>query len=77
MQRTILVCDVCGTEQGQGNHWFVITLIDAPRRLMLGPLGSEDSILGENKLVLHLCGEGCVTKTVSEFLGTRQARRDG
>jgi hypothetical protein len=71
MIRTVYACDLCGAEQATTNHWFAAVLIDAPRRIFIGPLGSEDSILGENKRVFHLCGEACATKKVSEFLGAK------
>lgn len=73
MKREVFVCDVCYTERVQTNHWFAVVTIEAPRRLIIGPLGSEVTIVGvgENKQVAHLCGEACVAKKVSEFLGAK------
>ena len=68
MEKRILVCDECLTEKGQGNHWFVAVTIDNPRRLLIGPLGSEDSIIGQGKQVAHLCGFKCTLKRTSDFL---------
>lgn len=71
MIRTVYACDLCGTEQAQTNHWFAVVTIEAPRRLMIGPLGSEDSVIGQGKQVQHLCGEACASRRVSEFLGAK------
>ena len=71
MIRTVLVCDLCQREQAQGeNHWFSIVTSKAPRQLMIGPVGSEATLLGENRQIVHVCGEGCAMKRFGEFSRT-------
>jgi len=68
MKREIFSCDVCGAEQAQTNHWFVAYI--EGRRLTLQPLaGNEAGRSGAQQF--DLCGEACVAKKVSEFLGAK------
>jgi hypothetical protein len=72
-QRIINVCDVCGAEQQQANHWFsiVVTRLDGKGvMLTLAALGSLFEP-HENDVLFDLCGETCALKKVSEFLGMR------
>jgi len=68
-QRTIYSCDQCGAEQAQTNHWFVAYI--EGQRLTLQPLhGNEAGRAGAKRF--DLCGEACVVRKVSEFLGAMQ-----
>jgi hypothetical protein len=69
MKREIYQCDQCSAEQQQTNHWFVVYI--EGRKLTLQPLvGNEAGRSGAQRF--DLCGEACVAKKVSEFLGGAQ-----
>lgn len=60
----------CTHEKGSTNHWFVAIKI-------LGALTIKQWAGAQTAdHVLHLCGESCVQKVVSEFL-SNQPRRNG
>jgi hypothetical protein len=75
---TRTVCDVCGKEKGETNHWWRINSIAGS--ISLEPAESSDKpvfgVLPANlptvceKRTLDLCGQSCVLKMVSEFMGT-------
>lgn len=60
----------CPHVKGENNHWFLA--IKVLGSLTIRPWTSAVSF----DHALHLCGESCVQKTVSEFL-TSQSRRNG
>jgi hypothetical protein len=65
-ERRIFICDLCGQEQRQDNHWFESKVIG--EALILAPMGKmpwQDA----GTAVQHLCGEGCTMRRLSEFLG--------
>lgn len=68
MQKTILICDQCGNEHRESNNWFVGVSIESPPRLMIGPIGCEDTVVGQGKRVNHLCGIACALKRTNDFL---------
>jgi len=60
-------CDGCGREKGEANKWWVMEI--RLRILFLQPLAvAELDGLKVNMLVL--CGHECVSKKVSQFMGS-------
>jgi hypothetical protein len=66
VRKEIFTCDVCGAEKKEANHWWMAQI--SSRQFLLWPwdTGARD------KGILHLCGEACVLKRLSEFLGGNQ-----
>lgn len=57
-----IVCDICGKQKQETNHWFVVSLS-----------GNRISIMGRQHVsdgdrVFDCCGESCVMNRVSELL---------
>lgn len=57
------VCDVCGAQRKEANHWF---LLDTTTKTMV--ITKWDDKLAET-VDCHLCGEGCLYAKVSEVVG--------
>jgi hypothetical protein len=65
MTRVVTICDSCGEERKESNHWWLIYPNDEDE-LVIQPLkhiGTRTSIKEK-----HLCGESCVIKAVSDFM---------
>jgi hypothetical protein len=62
IQQTIM-CDICGTQKRQANHWFVARNESGELRIS----GWNPSRLASAG-AKHLCGETCSLKFVSHFL---------
>lgn len=61
--QTQYTCDVCGKPKGATNHWYALTI---ERFVMkVWPFGVGHDIAG----ALHICGEACLLKKISERLG--------
>ena len=72
-------CDGCGADKREANHWWALG-IDG-RNLILGTLESYES--GCNELLspwpdaaMILCGQDCVTKKISAFMGAQVRASD-
>jgi len=68
---TKTICDGCGAEKKSENHWWRIVPSGAELRVM--PL--ERTIVFSERLAddgYVLCGEFCVTKKVSEWMGAQK-----
>ena len=55
-------CDMCGIMRTPSNHWWLIK-IDAKGF----SLSEWDTKKAKLKTIKHLCGQGCVHKTVDKF----------
>jgi hypothetical protein len=66
-------CDVCQTQKKDTNHWWLMWIreVDEPRfevpAMELTPWNTS----ALDKAAIHLCGEACVAKKVSEFLNAK------
>jgi hypothetical protein len=56
-------CDVCKKPKGEANHWFLARR-NASGNLTFGVWSLGDA---REENTIHLCGEQCVQKKVSEF----------
>ncbi len=65
MKQESFTCDVCGTVKGPANHWWLFG-IEGGRFAVFGPW---DSRISDSEL--HICGEACATKKLSEFMGRK------
>lgn len=74
---TKCVCDGCGKIKGDANKWLL-----GYDFLLLNPKGSDVSFFGVaawsdnaayRRGVLHLCGDGCMQKMMSEHLAKQKA----
>lgn len=65
MTRLVHVCDVCGQEQHETNHWWTLTIQHRKdgNILQLAPLGS---IVPQDES-FDLCGMQCMLGKVSEY----------
>lgn len=75
MEQTILVCDVCGVQKGETNHWLLaVTRPPTPEEpgeegIAFGPL--DASLIDPPSLKLeHICGHACAIKRFSQWLET-------
>lgn len=59
---TQYTCDVCGKPKGATNHWYALVI--TKREMTISQWGFCQQA-GE----LHICGEACLLKKISERLG--------
>ena len=59
-------CDVCDKAKGEANHWFLASV--SPTAISIFGWNEGDSARRE---AIHLCGERCVLRKVSEFIATK------
>ena len=69
MTKTVYICDGCGAEKGETNHWFAVKLwpesVEQPApRLEIRSF--DDAGLNPQ----HYCGQACLIKRVSGFIGS-------
>jgi hypothetical protein len=70
-KKEVYVCDVCGTERKEANHWFTawdsgvcdFNGMSAGYAIVIAKWGAH---VGED--VKHLCGQACVHKFVDEYM---------
>ncbi len=62
---TVVSCDVCSSQKGADNHWWIAWTSheDGVPEMHVAALKFPS---GPD--VMYLCGEQCVTKTVSKFM---------
>jgi hypothetical protein len=64
------VCDRCGAQKKDTNHWFKV---DKGQNLFFLWMGDPESVRNRvndtGRLLLDLCSESCVLKALSEFMG--------
>ncbi len=65
MKQESFTCDVCGAVKGRTNHWWKMD--DDYPTLQIVPWNIEP----EGERFLHICGEACATKKLSEFMGRK------
>lgn len=58
------LCDVCGKQKESSNHWW-IAYVDGGFGLW-----SWDKGFPDKSSAIHLCGEGCAVKMMSEWMET-------
>lgn len=68
MQQVTYTCDVCQKQKQETNHWFLL-LADS-KWVSFCHWDSEQANIGH---IIHLCGQECATKKLSEFLSAPQA----
>lgn len=67
----VFKCDVCGKQKGEANHWFLANTPVSPQPVIrICGWNIDAAYMPE---FVHLCGEECVQKKVSEFLSRRAA----
>lgn len=77
---TKVVCDSCGAEKGEVNHWWCLaTYMESHKDIAIGifPFGFDfdraDEIGFEH--VADVCGQSCAIDCVSRFLSTGRIER--
>jgi hypothetical protein len=68
--RQAISCDICGTEKGQTNHWFVA--YEQTGELRIGDWNSRNRSKPGAK---HLCGQTCLHKLADDFMARSIAVR--
>lgn len=72
------VCDSCKTQKQDGNHWFVARITQVGIHIHTWAWAVREEQMDDDGVkgvsVLHLCGEQCVSKAVSEWLASQAAR---
>ena len=61
-------CDLCGQQKASANHWFRV--VRGERFVMVVPAEDIETLDKRNGKILDACGAACVSKAVSEFLGS-------
>lgn len=61
-------CDGCGAEKKEANRWWVLRITHLEITLMT--LERAESV-GIQDTDLIMCGQGCVTKKISEWMGSK------
>lgn len=67
-----VICDVCGVEKRDTNHWYTLhlqsyTTAHFTTRLVLTQFNPVEQTTGSQK---HACGQACVHKLVDRWLQT-------
>ena len=63
-----IACDVCGSIKKDANHWYYAELRprdDESFQIWHWDWPAEDR---ERKGIIHLCGQACATKKMSEWM---------
>lgn len=63
-----IACDVCGIVKGQANHWYYSFDTTIATGFMVYRWDTEAENRNRPELV-HLCGQVCVGKKLSEWMG--------
>jgi hypothetical protein len=66
MRKEQVVCDVCGAQKQETNHWFVMRLTGSSEASFILSLHNADC--NWDHTPVDLCGEACVLKKVSELI---------
>lgn len=67
------VCNVCGRQKQETNHWLVAITRPGMEGIMIVPADSASGDLGEAYQREDLCGQACTTKRLSQWLETLTA----
>jgi hypothetical protein len=76
-KREVVLCDGCGAQRKDVNHWFVISPPDSFNEFNIGGSNYKGQSLLITRYsdetanasgVMHFCGQVCVHKFVDEFL---------
>ena len=70
MERRVYQCDICGTERGQTNQWFVAVIegrANGQPKLTIQPMRGQEAPR-DGQEFFHLCCFKCVLKCTSDFL---------
>ena len=70
MERLVYQCDICGSERGQTNQWFVAVITGRAEKhpkLAIQPMKGKEPVR-EGEEFFHLCCFKCVLKCTSDFL---------
>lgn len=78
MRKETYICDECGAERGETNHWFSLST-----RLFQygGPASMKEEGFflfpwdGEARGQVHLCGQGCVHAVLDRFMSTGKVEK--
>lgn len=65
MRSEVYLCDICGRERGEANHWFMADMATSGITLMCWKSGN----LSHVDDISHLCSEECCHTLLSRFLG--------
>jgi len=68
--RQAISCDICGTEKGQTNHWFVACELGGELRI-----SDWSSRYRSKPNAKHLCGQTCLHKLADDFMARSIAVR--
>ena len=63
-EKIVYLCDVCGAERKEANHWFVGYV--RPSDIIFAPFAAWDK--GDEGDIRHLCGQACAHKLLDEFM---------
>ena len=58
-------CDGCRVPKQESNHWWLMRPASPAGTLLLPWDEAEATLPG----IMHLCGEGCVTKALTAWMG--------
>ncbi len=73
MRQETFTCDICGAVKETTNHWWKLGIDRATENKQLAILPFNDDWEPEDywEERFDLCGESCVLKQVSEFMGRK------
>ena len=63
MRVSSIICDECGVQKKESNHWFIGFLWSTGNGISVRPMSPK-----EPNDLKHLCGEKCVLSFVSKSL---------
>jgi hypothetical protein len=68
MNKQVYVCDVCGAERKEANHWFLAESSPVSTSINFLEWDYSDGIHRDISGVKHICGQVCAHKLLDEFL---------
>ncbi|MGH9643427.1 MAG: hypothetical protein ACRD3Q_13510 [Terriglobales bacterium] len=77
MKREQFICDECGAERKEVNHWFAIQLTHGSERGQMNP-GIEIVRWGcarPEVRQFHFCGQACVHAAVDRFMSSGEVQK--
>jgi hypothetical protein len=74
MRKLLIICDRCGAEKGESNHWISYTR-PGFRAARIFSFDEREKYL--DLPIGHLCGRECAHKLLDEVLGEGDANKTG
>lgn len=72
MQRTEVICDICGARKGENNHWWAVYSANREFKVFI----PESIICTPTPNIKDYCSENCASRALSEFMSKIKSDAD-